>query len=294
MSWFKFCLPAGAGGLVLLFGGSAMADTSFATVISYNPGNYTGPYNVPLAGSNGPQGYTGVEGGYPGITTPFNPEWDTSQIVQIGGGGSIELQFATPVIPTANPDIGVFTNCGLDDVNIANFPNAMTGRPAGNISTNAADVLVSSDGKTWTDLLTHTFDVPTNYFTNPGVGPYDITAPANPTVADFGKPFTAPGSIDPLSLFSNEDYAQVVSTLNGSGGGTWLSLGSSGLSSVDYVEFEVPLADTPDDQIPLILDAVSVSELNPSQVPEPAAGLGFVVALSAGALRRPRRVRAGE
>jgi hypothetical protein len=247
-------------------------------------------YQTLAAAINPPQGYTGTDAGYdfPGVVTPFNPEYDYDQITVLGQGDSIELQFPVTVKPTGGLDIGVFTNVGLND---SDWPDGIADNPADLFSNpNNAVVQVSGDGTHWVALNGGNpvaFTIPTDYYSNNAsltpTPSNEVTVPAGAVEADFGKPFA--GS---LSTFSGENYAEIEASLNGSAGGMWLSLGGTGLSGVDYIEFQIP-----DDGVSQLgLDAVSINETNPGLVPEP----GGPSLLAAGGLmmlmRRSRRGRA--
>ncbi|HTW94227.1 MAG TPA: PEP-CTERM sorting domain-containing protein, partial [Tepidisphaeraceae bacterium] len=129
-----------------------------------------------------------------------------------------------------------------------------------------ANVSVSQDGTNWVSLGSVNFDMPENYYLN--AGPYDEDAPADPQVADFSEPYA--GSVN---AFAGEDNTQVISTLDGSAGGTWLDLSSTGLSQVNFIQFSVP--DDAASGSYLALSAVSVAEGH--EVPEPAS-LGLILA----------------
>ena len=140
----------------------------------------------------------------------------------------------------------------------------------------AARVSVSADGSRFVplgagplDLVT--FDNPTNFYTDTRIDNY--SAPLGTRAADFFKPFT--GS---LSDFSGLTYEQMVTLLDGSAGGNWLDLSTTGLSSVQYVRFEVPEGAN----VRLVLDAVTA-------VPEPGAAVLVLMPLGALLKRRVRR-----
>ena len=231
-------------------------------------------YDQPSACLGQPTGVTGVGSPYPGVVSVFNPPYDTDQIVLIGVGGSIQLQFPSPVVVGTGPAIGVFSNVGLED---SDYPNGVVADPLVPFGGGTADVSVSQDGTNWVSLGTVDFDNPENYYLN--AGPYDAGAPADPQVADFGQPFT--GSVNE---FAGEDNAQVLSTLDGSAGGTWLDLSGTGLSQVDYIQFSIPGNAPSGSQ--LALSAVSVAESH--EVPEPAS-LSLIAAGGLLALARRRR-----
>ena len=87
--------------------------------------------------------------------------------------------------------------------------------------------MVSEDGITWYPVPGSDFNNPTPIYTDVD-GPY--TSDTGSNLANFAQPFT-----DNLSSFDNEDFAGTLGVLNGSAGGTWLDLSSTGLSEVNYV-----------------------------------------------------------
>src|SRR5208282_788494 len=103
-------------------------------------------------------------------------------------------------------------------------------------------------------------NIPENYYTNAG-NPYQFPAPSPTDLANFGQPFT--GTLD---SFDGESFSQILTTLNGSAGGTWLDLSNTGLNEINFIQFSEPLNQTPDTSF-LALEAVSA---NDASVPEPA------------------------
>ena len=121
---------------------------------------------------------------------------------------------------------------------------------AGN-SLNGAGTAVT--GTQWTALssaLPSASDVPTvaaeMAFNNPSAfyastavapdgGNNTVTPSASTPLADPSLDFTGT-----LAAFNGEDYGQVMSTLNGSAGGNWFNLSTSGLGPVTQVAFVVP------------------------------------------------------
>ena len=262
----------------------AEAGAIFASeVVSYNPGaTAVSGYTSSSAALGSPNGLTGQGTGYPGVVSVFNPPWDTNQIVSIGEGGQLTLKL--PQYAYVKPglsEIGVFTNAGLMD---ANYPNGVCTNPAvlfGNYG--SAKVEVSQDGAQWVSLGARDFNTPTNYYLN--ATPYDTAAPTNPQVADFGTPFDSG-----LSSFTGKTYSQILTLLDGSAGGTWLDLSTSGLSRIQYLRFSVLDDGDAMNDSQLEIDAVSIAN-GALTVPEPATsalvGLGGLFGL---ALRRCRRI----
>lgn len=241
---------------------------------------YDQQFNDAQAIGQTPTGVTGLPGvtqyPFPSIVSPFSAPYDTDQVVTIGVGGQIELQFPQPltVASAGQTPVGVFTNFELID---SDYPSGVADNPADGFSGGSAVVSVSSDGIHWVSLGNQTFQIPQNYYLN-ATSPYQYPPPSDPLVADYGKPFTGT-----LASFSGEDFAQIIATLDGSAGGTWLDLSASGLSTISYIEFTEP-ADLVAAGSVLALEAVSAA--NGASVPEPAA---FGLAALSGLLALRRR-----
>ncbi len=264
---------------------SLHAAAFVGAVINYTAGGIANGLTDPSTALGSPGPIVDATGSFPGVLSPFNPPYKSAEIVGIGsGGGSLTLQFSNFVSAThdGTRGIGVFTNVGLNDPNYpsgtADATASLIGKPG------MAETEVSRDGSKWYALnggAPITFDIPTSYFKN--AGPYDTTAPANPAYSDFGKPFTGA-----RTDFANETNAQIVSTLGGSAGGTWLDLSSlpADVPEIGYIRFSnVPEGDA------LYLDAVSINNtLAGPPVPEPQAWIYLVGVAGAmfGSIRRRR------
>ncbi|MGA3068463.1 MAG: PEP-CTERM sorting domain-containing protein, partial [Tepidisphaeraceae bacterium] len=242
-----------------------------ATDMTFNNPSVVGdPTTSPTAG------ITDIDYGFPEIISPFDPPADADQIVTIGYGGQITLQFPHPItVQSSSPTLGVFTASGLADTQ---YPLGIAADPAQDFDTDTAVVKVSQNGTTWATLGLQTLNIPENYFTNAD-NPYQFPAPTPPDIADFGHPFT--GTLD---SFSNEDFPQILTTLNGSAGGTWLNLSAAGLTQINYIQFSEPTGVVPTTSF-LALQAVSAGN---ASVPEPAAGAGLF-ALGAFLFKRRRK-----
>jgi hypothetical protein len=90
-----------------------------------------------------------------------------------------------------------------------------------------------------------TFNDPSAYYASTAVAPdggnNTVTPSADTPLADPSIDFTGTPA-----AFNGEDYSQVMSTLNGSAGGTWFDLANSGLAKVTEVAFVVPTSQTSD------------------------------------------------
>jgi hypothetical protein len=277
---------AGAAALSL----SAVAKaTDFATYVpnSYVAGSlapfYVDNYGSPTVLNNAPSGLTGVGTLYQGVVSVFNPVYDSDQLVEIGAGGAVTLQFPAPINVASGLSVGVFSNAGLtDNASFPPYPSADEYfpelLPSGEASTfggGTAQVSVSSDNKTWVSLGTVTFNLPENFYEN--AGPYDGVAPDPAIPADFGQPFAGT-----LASFDDETYAQIISTLGNSAGGTWLDLSGTGLSQIQFIQFSEPA-----DGSNFALQAVAAADPVTS-VPEPAS---LTMLAAAGGLMLRRRSR---
>ena len=243
---------------------AARAVVTAAEVVDYQPGSATS-FTNPAAALGLPVGDTTF-----GALTPFNPAFKPEHIVIVGAGGSATLRLLSPVpAGGAGPEVGVFSNNGIIDVSADGSGRA--GTPAATFSPpGVARVSVSADGVTFVPLDGEAlvFDNPTNFYTDVTIDNY--SAPLGNAVADFAKPFGGT-----LSSFSGLTYPQMLQLLGGSAGGTWLDVSSTGLSSVQFVRFDVPAGAGQR----LVLDAVTA-------VPEP--GLLCIPAVAFLALRRRR------
>lgn len=265
---------------------AAAQSAGFASqVVDYTPG--TGASSAYLnAGSA-----LGKPGGNIGSGTlnPFSPNYAASELTGIGAGGQLTLALSNFVAvgPAGTREIGIFGNVGL----IAASTNPPTAQnPATVFGAYSVAVSVSADGVNFVPLnggglITST--LPANYYANADTTNYNAAPPANPVLADFGKPFTGT-----LADFSGRTYAQILTTLDGSAGGTWLDLSATGLAQVGYVRFSEPAGGGN-----FYLNGVSSNEaLLGLAVPEPGVAatlwLAAGVVLAWGVRRHARRAAA--
>ena len=179
------------------------------------------------------QDVTGVpdgQGGYSvypddSVISPVNGAYNPNHVLGIGGGGSVDLHLSQAI--PGNGGLIVHTGSGYQ----VSFSTGLT-IGATYTDPRVATVKVSADGTNWVSLGLQTFEQPTNYYADStdGFGSAEGTV-----VADFSKAFTRSPS-----EFDTTNYAQTVALFNGSAGGTFIDVSSSGLASVRYVEFTVP------------------------------------------------------
>jgi len=235
---------------------------------------------------------------YVSVTNPFSGPYENTQLVQIGQGGSLTVQLGQPVRLGGPAKIGVFTGVTLND---ASYPDGSAGSPVQTIAAaeygaeRSAVVEVAGALGDFRSLGRVLFVMPTNYYANV-TSPSQYPAPSSPVPADFGTPI-----VNGLSQFANQSFEEVIATLNGSGGGTWIDLPAAlGLDAVNYVRFSDPRWVLPDGTLAThrvsIYDNPNNPTLKPADllvdavaaVPEPgSAALALGVAVMAA--RRHRR-----
>jgi hypothetical protein len=240
-----------------------------AAVVAYDPGATAATgFTTASAAIGQPERFTG-EGAFLGVVSPFNPPFGQNEIVSVGEGGHIVLRFSHYAIPhAAGPEIGVFENVGLVDVN---YPNGQAGSPAAMFGPlDSAIVDISADGAQWVSLGNVTFDVPTNGYTDLA-DPYWSKPGGVPS--DFQRPFLGSlSSFDGLR-YSDAGGPDILETLAGSGGGTWLDISAAGLSQVGFIRFSLPDDLDANTRLNFELDAVSIANgaVGSPTVPEPSA-----------------------
>ncbi len=225
-----------AGAVALALGNSPAqaGDDPFAdVVICYDEGsNPAAGYTDPDTSLGSPERFTG-EGVFPGVVSAFNPPFLPNEIVSIGAGGHLIVQFNTPVTDDpCNPfgiDLLVFGNTAFSDIA---FPNGVVGGTLGN---DGGAVEISSDGMTWFLIEGVKRDglFPTIGYLD--AGPYD-PKPGS-VLSDFTRP------VDPaltLNDFMGLNNDQVVQLYAGSGGGVGIDIASVGLVAISYVRISNP------------------------------------------------------
>lgn len=210
-------------------------------------------------------GETTAGGDFISVVSPFNPAFETNEIVSIGEGGSLTVVFDEPIKDApSNPfgvDFIIFGNGGfIDD----DFPNGRVTTPALTFGLDAMRVLVSADGTNFVDLGMRTEGVFPAMGYRDG-GPFDDTPGS--LLTDFTRP------VDPsltLSDFDGLSLAQIRALYDGSGGGTGIDISGSGLGAITHVRIEAP-----DDGDPGRVSNVEIDAF--AAVPEPRSALLFIM-----------------
>lgn len=245
---------------------SAAVASPFATSwSSFVPGvGGSATYADPAAALGSPTRFTGVQFGFPGAVTPFNPPFDPGDFVSIGKGGSLVLGFDHDVQNRPSNPFGV------DFIVFGNWFYADGGGFASSKFGNRnATIEVSKNGTDWflvpganptSGYATLGYsDLASPYETSPGSVPTDFTKAVDPSFDPIGK-----------------TYTQIVAGYNGSGGGTGVDFSATGLDFIRYVRL-TNLSDSPGS---LNIDAIAA-------VPSPVTASLFVIAT----LIAPRRRR---
>lgn len=234
----RLSFNACATGLVALCMSAAVraGDDPYAdTVIDHVAGAGGSPgYDDPATTLGSPERMTGEQFGFPGVVSGFSPPFGSDEILSIGIGGSLVLQFDTPV--TDDPDnlhgidLIVFGNTGFID---ASYPDGIVG--SGLFGADGGTIEVSADGSTWLPIGGVAADGPHPTIGYADAGPYDTTPGVVPT--DFTRP------VDPLleqSDLVGHDHASVTTLYRGAGGGVGVDLAGTGLAAISYIRIGNP------------------------------------------------------
>ena len=242
----------------------ALTHAQFATgVYDYTEGGgVQSGYNDPTAALGAPSTETAdpVYGNSP--VDPFDPPYLSSQIVGIGTGGSLTLQFSTPILNNPNNPYGadfiIFGNAFF----VEDFSTGTASDGSIYGGTSNVRVSVSSDGSTF-------------YTLNPALAPQvDGLYPTDGT----GNPFLPVNPDLTAADFAGQNLDGIRALYNGSAGGAGFNLAwaadsngnSVSLPSVDYVRIDVL-----SDGSPAYIDAMSVVAPEPATWTLALAGAGL-------------------
>jgi hypothetical protein len=216
-------LEAGAGG-----------DPFADHVIEYQPGSdpasgYTDMNTI--VGS--PERFSGENTPFPSVVSCFSPPFNPDEIVSIGLGGWITVEFDEAVNDDASNPFGIdLLVFGATFLNDLAWPEGI----AGDLFVLSSPVVeVSEDGERWEPAA---FAQPWGFPPTIGwldTGPYDATPGVVPS--DFTRPVDP--SLAPEDLFGFA-YVDILDAYDGSGGGCGIDLAPTGLASVRFVRISVP------------------------------------------------------
>jgi hypothetical protein len=225
-----------AGVLSLIQAASAQFASS---VVSYHSGvGFQPGYTSASSALGEPSRIT--PGTFGGPVDPFNPPYLASQLVSLGTGGSLTVQFAAPILNhpgnSFGVDFNIFGNSGFIITNAFDENWNYIGTPRTDGSLFGADaaatrVSVSSDGLNFFTLNPAFAPTVDSLFPTDGLGDFGLAVNPALTAADF----------------AGLDLAGIRALYNGAGGGrgfdiSWAQdgLGQSVLlSSVEFVRIEV-------------------------------------------------------
>jgi len=202
-------------------------------VVDYEPGTgVNSGYDQPTAALGEPTRMSGIPDVLPSTVTPFQPAYMPGEIVTIGLGGSITLEFSDPIYDDpANPfgiDLLIFGN--------AFFTSTSNNTPCTNAIYDEGGIIeVSLDGEQFIPIDGVSADglFPTMGYRDaaafaiqPGVEETDFLLPVNPTHA--------------AALLDGLCWEELLEIYDGSGGGTPIDLAPTGLTSIRFVRITVP------------------------------------------------------
>ncbi len=265
--WIAAWLMAG---LVASDAAVCRAGEAATSVVQFTPGiGVASGFDDPTAALGTPTRFTSPSSPFGGPVTPFNAPFGAGELVTVGHGGSLTLSFERPVFDRDQNNQARVNEFGFDLIVFGNafffdgdYPNGVVS----GIGSEPGTIELSQDGEAWrtvpanADALFPTLaylDVVDPFATSGGTLPTNFHQPVDP-------------DLDPLGL----SFREVIDAYNGSGGGTGVDIGATGLEWIQFIRFSNPhdkaSAITPE------IDAVTV-------VPEPTCSflaivLAFLVA----------------
>ena len=217
--------------LANLFVASTLCGQYADSVISYTSGSGVSPsYTDPTRALGAPTTFIGYQN-----ADPFNPPYLSSDLVSVGAGGSLTVQFTTPVLNSpAHPyglDFLIFGNAGFVITNGDFSGGGITDGSLFANNTGATRVWVSADNVTYYVLNPALAPVADGLFPTDAAG--DSHLPVNPALSQGD--------------FVGKDLTGIRSLYAGSGGGTGYDISwaqdqfgqSVLLPSISFVRVEV-------------------------------------------------------
>jgi hypothetical protein len=223
-----------------VFLSSFVAQAQFASgVISYNPGTGFSPnFTNSSAALGAPTSGSGI--------TPFAPPFSTSQIVSVGAGGSLTLQFSTPIVNNPANAYGIDMMIFGNSFFVVTSGSGSSAITSGAIftSTVSTRVEVSADGSTWFTLDPNLAPNVGTLFPTDGTG--NPLAPVNPALTS--------------ASFNGLNLSGIRSLYSGSAGGAGFDLSwardgdgnSVDLQSASFLRIDVLSGRTQIDAISIV------------------------------------------
>ncbi len=229
------------------------------------------PFTAPQSAIGEPTRFAGTPETFGAATTPFSSAYRSYEIVSLGSGGSLTLQFSEPVVDhPLNPygiDLLIFGN-SFYSIDFG------AGTATGAIDANIGKIEVSANGVDYVEISGGA----DGKF--PTVGYLDVTDPfastAGVVLSDFTKPVNPAAFANVVGL----NTAQIIAAYDGSGGGSGIDLAGSGLSSISFVRILNPVGSLRTIEIDALADVRAV--------PEPAT-IGMLALTATGIVAMRRR-----
>lgn len=242
------------GLLVVVWSGAVAVDCARASqpwatsVVSFNAGSGgQSGYDLPESALGSPTRISGVGTGWDAPVTPFAAPYLPEEVVSIGQGGWLTVQFDHPVVnDPANPygiDLLVFGNSFFVDP-------TYTGTAAG-IAAEGGVIEVSADGVTWKTVTGVGAD---GLF--PMLAYSDLTDPYATTPGEIESDFTRP--VDPSFNPIGKGFSEIVAGYAGSGGGAGVDIGVLGLSEISFVRVSNPAGSGTSPEIDAFADVAPI------------------------------------
>ncbi|HTA31399.1 MAG TPA: hypothetical protein VK731_12985, partial [Candidatus Cybelea sp.] len=156
---------------------ASSASPYAAAVVNYNPGT---SYVAGYTNTNTVLGQPSTADSQGDAVDPFDPAYETNQILSIGAGGWVTIEFDRPVVhhPSGNRDFIIFGNSFFDVTNFSttNSPWVTDGDVINDAG--QTQVSVSRDGVTFYTL--NPALAPTADYLYPTDGSGDFRLPVNP------------------------------------------------------------------------------------------------------------------
>jgi hypothetical protein len=214
---------------------STAQPSAFASsVLNYNSGSgFAAGFTNASSALGEPSRIT--PGQFGGPVDPFSPPYLSEQLVSIGAGGRLTLQFDSQVLNNpANPfgiDFLIFGNSGFSITNGDFSGGGITDGSLFGANSGETRVSVSADGATFYELTPSLAPVVDSPFPTDGSG--DFHKPVNPALT--------------RDSFSGKNLSQIRQLYQGSGGGSGFDIGwardsqgrPANLGSIQFVRVDV-------------------------------------------------------
>ncbi|HEY3863605.1 MAG TPA: hypothetical protein VGO59_17150 [Verrucomicrobiae bacterium] len=151
---------------------AAQGSPYAAAVVNYNPGAGYAPGYTNVSAVIGQPASSGID--------PFDPAYETNQILSIGAGGSVTVEFDRPIVhyPNGNRDFIIFGNSFLEAGNYFDPPDVWAANGEVINDGGATRVSVSADGVAFYTLNPALAPTVNDLYPTDGAG--DFRKPVNP------------------------------------------------------------------------------------------------------------------